>query len=533
MKTNRISKLCMCILLMCVVASVMGQTRTDLIRAKEYFKNNISSLDPIEGVYEMSMSSQVFALGRAFPPNNTFETIFIQKIGNNRYAIGGQDGGAAIFSRIGESNQYRFTQTFKDYSMEEWVTLYNGTTLDFKLNIPKEALAKSMGRDAAASAKCILHYKLIKTYPTKEMYWQAEREIKEREEESKIENWSGTGFALNNGYIVTNYHVVEDAKSININGVNGNFDVSYSASVVATDKINDLAILKINDSRFKGFGTLPYKIKTSTSEVGEEIFVLGYPLTSTMGDEIKLTTGVISSKTGFQGDVSLYQISAPIQPGNSGGPLFDNKGYLVGIVNAKHMGAENVGYAIKSSNLLNLIESSVSSSILPTSNSIYNLPLTSKVKAVKNFVFMIKCSSIANAVTSSIASANSSNTTSKDKRTIYNPSFDIANSTANCSVKRVSIANDYTAIEIVAKQLNNADWYNISAETYISVNGRYLKIVRAEGIGIAPQRTYFFNNEETFTLFFPPISAETSMISLIEPWRTDANALRIYGIKLQ
>lgn len=66
-----------------------------------------------------------------------------------------------------------------------------------------------------------------------------------------------------------------------------------------------------------------------------------------MGDEIKLTTGVISSKTGFQGDVSLYQISAPIQPGNSGGPLFDNKGNLIGIVNAKHKGAENVGYAIK------------------------------------------------------------------------------------------------------------------------------------------------------------------------------------------
>ena len=73
--------------------------------------------------------------------------------------------------------------------------------------------------------------------------------------------------------------------------------------------------------------------------------------------------------------------------------MFDNKGYLVGIVNAKHVGAENVGYAIKSSNLINLIESSVSSSILPTSNTIYNLPLTSKVKAVKNFVFMIKCSS--------------------------------------------------------------------------------------------------------------------------------------------
>lgn len=85
----------------------------------------------------------------------------------------------------------------------------------------------------------------------------------------------------------------------------------------------------------------------------------------------------------------------------------------------------------------------------------------------------------------------------------------------------------------ICRLVNNYEWGNMSADTYISVNGRHLKIVRAEGIGIAPQRTYFFNNEETFTLFFPPISAETSMISLMEPWRTDASALRIYGIKLQ
>ena len=102
-----------------------------------------------------------------------------------------------------------------------------------------------------------------------------------------------------------------------------------------------------------------------------------------MGDEIKLTTGIISSKTGFQGDVSLYQISAPIQPGNSGGPLFDYQGNLVGIVNAKHKGAENVGYAIKTSYLKNLIESSITTSILPNNNQTAGLPLTSKVKSLK------------------------------------------------------------------------------------------------------------------------------------------------------
>ena len=135
-------------------------------------------------------------------------------------------------------------------------------------------------------------------------------------------------------------------------------------------------------------------MKTTTSEVGEDVFVLGYPLTSTMGDEIKLTTGVISSKTGFQGDVSLYQITAPIQPGNSGGPLFDSKGNLIGIANAKHGDAENAGYAIKTSYLKNLIESTISSSIIPANNTIAGQSLTGKVKTVKNYVFMIECSSI-------------------------------------------------------------------------------------------------------------------------------------------
>ena len=139
---------------------------------------------------------------------------------------------------------------------------------------------------------------------------------------------------------MTNYHVIDGAKSITVNGINGNFNTLYHAVVVGADKVNDLALLKISDSSFTNFGSIPYSISATTSEVGEDIYVLGYPLTATMGDEIKLTTGVISSKSGFQGDVALYQVSAPIQPGNSGGPLFDKKGNVIGVVSAKHTGAE-------------------------------------------------------------------------------------------------------------------------------------------------------------------------------------------------
>lgn len=208
-----------------------------------------------------------------------------------------------------------------------------------------------------------------------------------------ISEWSGTGFALKDGYIVTNYHVIDGAKSITVNGINGNFNTLYHAVVVGADKVNDLALLKISDSSFTNFGSIPYSISATTSEVGEDIYVLGYPLTATMGDEIKLTTGVISSKSGFQGDVALYQVSAPIQPGNSGGPLFDKKGNVIGVVSAKHTGAENVGYAIKTIYLRNLVESCANSSIIPNANTVSTLPLTRKVKLEKNFVFFIKCSS--------------------------------------------------------------------------------------------------------------------------------------------
>lgn len=203
--------------------------------------------------------------------------------------------------------------------------------------------------------------------------------------------WTGSGFALNRGYIATNHHVIDGAHNIKVYGVKGNFNVGYNAQVVLSDAHNDLAVIKINDSRFTSFGTIPYRVKTAMAEVGEEVFVLGYPMTSTMGEEIKLTTGVVSSRSGFQGDLSLYQTTAPIQPGNSGGPLFDNSGNLIGIVNAKHKGAENVGYAIKASYLSNLIQSGSMSGLLPQTNSISGQSLSGKVKSVKNFVFLIKC----------------------------------------------------------------------------------------------------------------------------------------------
>jgi len=109
-----------------------------------------------------------------------------------------------------------------------------------------------------------------------------------------------------------------------------------------------------------------------------------------MGDEIKLTNGIVSSRTGFQGDASSYQISAPVQPGNSGGPLFDNSGNLIGIINAKHTGAENASYAIKSGYLTSLMELLPNLPKPQTANLLTGKSLSQQVELVKKFIYIIE-----------------------------------------------------------------------------------------------------------------------------------------------
>lgn len=225
-----------------------------------------------------------------------------------------------------------------------------------------------------------------------------------------IKDWSGSGFALKDNLIVTNYHVVEGATHIYIKGINGDFSKEYAATVVDIDKENDLAIVQIDDENFTGFGTIPYSIQPDIAEVGEDVFVLGYPMTTIMGEEIKLTTGVINSYSGYKGDNSTYQISAPIQPGNSGGPLFNKEGEVIGIVNAKLLIAENAGYAIKSLYLSKYIEPTPKAdshtppcltwlmelkdkikNMVTKGTDISKMSLVEQVKTIKNYVFIVKC----------------------------------------------------------------------------------------------------------------------------------------------
>ena len=222
-----------------------------------------------------------------------------------------------------------------------------------------------------------------------------ERKPTEKQIASKNE-WRGNGSGLvlsKSGYIVTNYHVIENTNEIEVEFIQEGEVRKFNAEIIQSDKVNDLAIIKIVDVNFDGFIEIPYNFKTRTSDVGTKVYAYGYPMAlSLMGKEIKVTDGIISSKSGFGGDITTYQITAPIQGGNSGGPLFDDKGNLIGINSSglrKDL-ADNVGYTIKSSYVINLIDVLPKNIDLPSNTRLESLTLIEQIKEISKYVVLIK-----------------------------------------------------------------------------------------------------------------------------------------------
>jgi TPR repeat protein len=170
---------------------------------------------------------------------------------------------------------------------------------------------------------------------------------------------SGTGFFItDDGYLLTSYHVIEDADRILLRTGAG----TVPARVVASDKANDVALLKAVGK----FSALPVRSSRGV-KLGESVFTIGFPNVDLQGFSPKLTKGEISSLSGAQDDPRHFQISVAVQPGNSGGPIVDRHGNVVGAVEARLSDLEtlrstgslpqNVNYALKGSVLSVLLES--------------------------------------------------------------------------------------------------------------------------------------------------------------------------------
>jgi serine protease Do len=196
---------------------------------------------------------------------------------------------------------------------------------------------------------------------------------------------SGTGFAItSDGLIATNYHLIQGADSVYIQNTEGK---SFKAKIIYTEPQNDIAILKIVDKSFEGLGTIPYIIKRGESDLAESISTYGYPY----GRPVYYL-GFLSSNSGLNGDSIRYQISMPINFGNSGGPLWDSNGNVIGITSSKQ---SDEHYAIKSKYLLSAIRNIPTDSLdekisLNKKNTLSNLNDVQKLKKEKNYVFMVK-----------------------------------------------------------------------------------------------------------------------------------------------
>jgi S1-C subfamily serine protease len=198
-------------------------------------------------------------------------------------------------------------------------------------------------------------------------------------------SFTGTGFALNQeGYILTSYHVIEDAKSVFVS--NEKFE-QLKVEAVYTDQNLDLAILKVDDENFKGFHEMPYSFKKNLADPGEKVFTLGYPR-----EELVYGEGSISSYTGFEGDTASYQISIPVNPGNSGGPLFDNQANLLGIISGRNINAEGASFAVKSKWITDYLTKRTKESKInvPAQRNLKNLDRSAQIKKLKEYVFMVK-----------------------------------------------------------------------------------------------------------------------------------------------
>jgi len=223
---------------------------------------------------------------------------------------------------------------------------------------------------------------------------------------------SGSGFFVSkSGHVITNQHIVNKCKKVT---VGDNAQKQVTADILETDRRNDLALLKLSSLKMASVETksliqkLGIKIvplasdgllRSEDVDAGEDVLVAGYPYGEMFGDDIKVTKGIVSGNRGLGGDVGQFQIDAAVQPGNSGGPIYDENGNIVGVVVAqlnkrkfeKMVGSmpENVNFGIKASTVRQFL----SSSGLPTKWSKRSKSMSTRdlAKIAENQTVMVMC----------------------------------------------------------------------------------------------------------------------------------------------
>ncbi|MDB2679992.1 trypsin-like peptidase domain-containing protein [Methylophilaceae bacterium] len=202
---------------------------------------------------------------------------------------------------------------------------------------------------------------------------------------------SGTGFVVSDdGHIVTNAHVVNGCSQVKLHLRPGEI---VNTDIVSLDNINDLALLKAN---FEPMYVL--SLSEKEPEILDDIIVAGYPFGYKISRTIKVTKGIISSLSGIGNNFSQIQIDAAIQPGNSGGPILDKTGGVVGVAVSKLDGKsiekdfgtvpENVNFGIKKSVVQTLLSSN---NVRIKRSTLWTINKTMLARNIKNSTFFLSC----------------------------------------------------------------------------------------------------------------------------------------------
>lgn len=206
--------------------------------------------------------------------------------------------------------------------------------------------------------------------------------------ENQPVKFNGTGFLVDGkGILVTNEHVVNGSSTIVVQNSKGQ---EFRSRIIYTNKENDIAFIKIEDADFRSVGPLPYGIRKGGTDLGEQLFTLGFPR-----EEIVYNEGYMSAKTGYNGDTLSFQIGVSANPGNSGGPVFNKNGEVIGIINSRQKAAEGVVFALTAKNIFRSLEeikkdSAFQNIRLTLNSSIRNMERVQQIKKIEEAVFMVK-----------------------------------------------------------------------------------------------------------------------------------------------
>lgn len=364
---------------------------------------NLADIETIERYYENALNKDELA---AFHQRRASDAEFDQEVVRQKYFIDSIEHYGEI-----KDLKAKLSQSYVDFIHEELQSnkpTFKNKVVSFYTKYKKTvSIAACIGAFSAIVSSEVISY--MKPTAAPEEIQKLSREVDKikRNQINQIHTINtvvsklpkgaivksgGSAFLIDKqGYAITNAHVLTGSGAILVNKSGQEF----KTNIVYIDQSRDLAILKITDKDYKTPNQIPYTISKKSVDLGQNIFTLGFPK-----NEIVYNTGYLSSESGHDGDTSTLQLSMIANPGNSGGPVFDNQGNIIGVLSTREMKAEGISYAIKANEIYQMIDNwkhtdtSINNATAKTIVSTHSKELQknriSQIKDLSQYVYLVK-----------------------------------------------------------------------------------------------------------------------------------------------